>query len=76
MDKPKIIWIQPPLPFEPHEVYNLGVPPSAGHSETEFLHAALDLLAILVDWLAEVHPDIIAEFDATHTILFAEGSGD
>jgi hypothetical protein len=69
----QIIWVQEPLPFPGEGVYNQGVADPAGHSESEILHACLELLVSLVDWLALVHPGIIDEFDAATIAARREG---
>jgi hypothetical protein len=56
-------FVQDPLPFLDTSVYNQNVPAPAEDCDPEDLHAALELLVCLVDWLAREHPDIVSEFE-------------
>jgi len=54
---------QDPLPFLGDGVYNQNEAGPTGHSESEILHDALDLLVLLVDWMERRYPAALHEFD-------------
>jgi hypothetical protein len=69
----RYIWLQEPLPFPGDGVYNLGVPPSAGHSDPEDLHVVVAYVVQLLADLERAHPGVL---DAAQAFLSTIESGD